>query len=64
MEELRDIVNPTVHLQFGAYKDPLNLDYSLIDLDALYHDTGFECQADFQTSIMENVEWIKANCMD
>lgn len=59
MQELGSIVNPNVELQFGKYKDPLNLDYSLIDLDELYHDTGFECVEDFHDGILEYKNWLE-----
>ena len=59
MEEMRDAVAPSVQLCFGEYKDPLDLDYSLIDLDALYKDTGFECRRDFKEGILRTAEWMK-----
>lgn len=36
-----------------------NIDYSMIDLEALYRDTGFECKSDFEESILKMVKWIK-----
>lgn len=59
--EIRDILAPDVELRFGEYPDNLDMDYSLVDLDALYHDTGFECKADFRESILKTAEWIKEN---
>ena len=46
--EMRDAINPDAELRFGEYEDSLNMDYSNTDLDALYNDTGFECEADFE----------------
>ena len=57
--EIRDILAPGVSLKFGEYPDTLDMDYSLIDLDALYKDTGFECKADFRESILKTAEWVK-----
>ena len=57
--ELGKIVNPNIELKFGEYKDTDNKDYGLIDLDALYNDTGFECKADFEESIKRTAEWLK-----
>ena len=31
----------------------------MIDLEALYRDTGFECKSDFEESILKMVKWIK-----
>lgn len=61
IEEIRDIVAPDVDLKFGEYKDPLNMDYSCVDLDQLYEDTGFEAKSDFKNTIEKTFEWIKAN---
>lgn len=63
MLEIRDIINPNVDLKFGEYKDPLNLDYSYVDLDMLYNDTGFECSKDFRGQILETCNWIKDNLL-
>lgn len=59
MIDIRDIIAPNVKLKFGEYIDVQNIDYSLIDLDALYNDTGFECKADFKESILRTAEWVK-----
>lgn len=58
--QIRDVINPSVNLNFGAYSDTVNMDYSLIDLDALYNDTGFECKADFKESILKTAQWLKS----
>lgn len=58
--DIRDAINPTVTLNFGAYQDAPALDYGLIDLDALYRDTGFECKADFRESILKTAQWLKS----
>ena len=61
--DIRDVIDPQAELAFGAYHDTTNRDYSLIDLDALYNDTGFECKADFKESILKTAEWVKTlNC--
>lgn len=62
MEKIGAILNPACPLLFGEYPDaPSGVDYANIDLDALYRDTGFECQADFEESIMKTAEWVKNN---
>lgn len=59
--EVGNILDATITLNFGAYKDsPSGMDYSLIDLDLLYQDTGFECRADFRESILKTAEWVKS----
>lgn len=57
--DIRDVINPNYKLFFGGYKDTLEMDYSLIDTNELYVDTGFECKADFENSINKTATWIK-----
>ena len=61
MIEMRDVIAPEVELKFGEYIDNQKIDYSMIDLDLLYRDTGFECHADFAEKIKESAEWLKKN---
>lgn len=61
MTEVRDVINPDIELKFGEYKDVQNIDYSMIDLEALYRDTGFECKSDFKESILKTAKWVKEN---
>lgn len=61
IEEIRDIVAPNVELKFGEYKDPLDLDYSMVDLDLLYKDTGYECKTTLKEILPGLTEWIKNN---
>lgn len=60
MIKIRDVISPGTELKFGEYKDVQNIDYSLIDLDALYRDTGFVCNADFESSIRLTAGWVKS----
>lgn len=60
--DIGQIVAPGVPLLFGAYPDDnSSRNYSKIDLDALYRDTGFECTADFRESILKTAAWVKEN---
>lgn len=61
IEEIRDIVAPDVDLKFGEYKDPLDLDYSMVDLDLLYNDTGYECTTEMKDILPKLAIWIKNN---
>ena len=54
----RDIVAPGVELTFGTLEDTTVTDWSLIDREALYRDTGFECTADFDESIQKTARWL------
>lgn len=61
IEEIRDIVAPDVGLKFGEYKDPLDLDYSMVDLDLLYNDTGYECRSELKDILPGLTDWITKN---
>ena len=61
MMEVRDIIAPQVELKFGEYKDKQLIDYSRVDLDALYRDTGFECRYDIQDKIADTATWVNNN---
>lgn len=58
---IRDVLSPETELGFGEYPDAPALDYGLMDLNALYEDTGFECSTDFRESILKTAKWVKEN---
>lgn len=57
--EVRDILCKGLELKFGEIKDSFQIDYSLVDLNAVYEDTGYECQTEFSTAILETAKWVK-----
>lgn len=59
MLDVRDTLSPGANLEFGYYPDDGYIDYSEIDLDSLYEDTGFECKANFRDSIEKTAAWLK-----
>lgn len=61
MTEIRDVIAPDIELKFGEYKDNQQIDYSKVDLDALYRDTGWECQYDLKDKIKDTADWVKHN---
>lgn len=61
LTDIGNFINPNVTLNFGAYNDTRNFNYSKINLDELYNDTGFECKSDFKESILKTAEWLKEN---
>lgn len=54
------IINPNVKLNFGAYPDSSEIDYSKIDIKALKNDTGFFCSSDFESSILKTAQYLKS----
>lgn len=59
VNEVRDEINPSMDLVYGEIKSSFLIDYSLVDLDAVYNDTGFEAESDFKESIRKTVDWLK-----
>lgn len=59
IKNIKSILHSTSKLNFGTFQETKGIDYSHIDLDALYNDTGFECKCDFKESIEKTVDWLK-----
>lgn len=59
VSKTRDIIAPDIVLKFGTLTDATVTDYSLIDREALFLDTGFECQTDFTESIIKTAAWLR-----
>ena len=55
---LKKALNSESELCFGVYQEKLGYDYSKLDLDKLYRDTGFECRYDFNESINNTKDWL------
>lgn len=56
--DLFQCINPNVELEFGEYQDDSYIDYSKMNLEELYMDTGFECGNDYKESIIKTAEWL------
>jgi nucleoside-diphosphate-sugar epimerase len=56
--DVRDEINPKIKLVFGEIQSSFYIDYSLVDLEALYQDTGCVATADFKESIRITAEWL------
>ena len=61
MINIRDCIAPNIELNFGEYKDNQQIDYSKVDLNLLFSDTGFECKADFEKTLKRTAEWVRNN---
>lgn len=57
--DVRDELNPDISLKFGEIQSSFKIDYSLVDLDALFRDTGCVAESDFKASIRVTADWIK-----
>lgn len=56
--EVRDILNPGFQITFGEIKSNFYIDYSLIDINSVYEDTGYECKSDFRDCIINTADWL------
>lgn len=61
MIDIRDSIAPDVELKFGEYIDNQQIDYDMVDLDALYRDTGWECHYELKEKIANTAKWVKYN---
>ena len=61
MTEIRDAVAPGGELKFGEYQDHQQIDYGQVDLEALYRDTGWECQYELKDRIADTARWVQEN---
>lgn len=59
IENIRDVINPNAELLFGAYPESNGVDFSKINTNELYEDTGFEPQVDFDESIRRTIKWVE-----
>lgn len=57
--DVRDLLNNGLELSFGEIESSFEIDYSLVDLDAVYNDTGYECKTDFAAAVLKTAEWVK-----
>ena len=59
LSDVRDILNPQMEIVFGEIKAPFLIDYSLVDINSVYEDTGYQCSSDFRECILKTAEWVK-----
>ena len=59
VEDVRDEINPEVSLKFGEIQSSFAIDYSLVDLNAVYEDCDFEICDNFKENIRKTAEWLK-----
>lgn len=57
--EVRDVLNPGLQIKFGELEENYILDYSLVNINAVYEDTGYRCNSNFADSVLKTAEWIK-----
>ena len=58
IEQMRDVICPGLDLAFGEYPDTTDINYGMVNLNALHDDTGFSCKADFSESILRTAAWL------
>lgn len=57
--DVRDYLNPSLKLEFGGRQDDLDVEYSLINTNALYEDTGIRVESDFQECVKKTATWVE-----
>ena len=59
LTEVRDILSPSTKLRFGEVPGKFFIDYSLVDINAVYEDTDYSCNSDFAECIWKTAEHVK-----
>lgn len=59
--EIRDVLAPDMELTFGDYPDTTPIDYSLININALYEDTGYEPAVPLSEGVKRTAAWLSKN---
>jgi nucleoside-diphosphate-sugar epimerase len=54
------IINPDIPLKFGVYPGDVEIDFSTIDFQKTYNDTGFSARADLKATILSTANWIRS----
>ncbi len=58
--EMKEILHSGSRLKFGTYPEDTFVDYTNLNADELYRDTGFRCACGFRESILKTAEWVKS----
>lgn len=56
--EVRDILAPDVEIRLGTYKEDFHVDYTSVDVNKLYRDTGYRAKWDFKEAVKATAEWV------
>lgn len=64
IEKIRDMIDENIPLEFGTIQDKANIDYEIIDIDALYKDTGYVPISDFSSSMEKTIRWVERLNLD
>lgn len=59
VEKVRDIIAPNVEIRLGTYKENYHVDYSSVDVNKLYRDTGYRAKIDFDNAILKTAKWVE-----
>lgn len=58
-DNIRDIVNPKGILNYGKYESTNAINFDLIDREALFVDTNYVEQNNFEENIINTAKWVK-----
>ena len=62
--EVKNIINPNAHIEFGNVPGDLFVDYSLVDINSIYADCDYVDNFNFLKEIEETVDWLKKERMN
>ena len=59
VSDVRDILNPSVEIRLGTYREDFHVDYSCVDVHKLYRETGYLAKTNFRDAVLRTAEWVK-----
>lgn len=59
VSEVRDILNPGVEIRLGTYREDFHVDYSCVDVNKLYRETGYRAKTNFKEAVLKTSDWVK-----
>ena len=62
--DVKNIINPNAHIEFGNVPGDLFVDYSLVDINSIYADCDYVDNFNFLKEIEETVDWLKKERMN
>ena len=59
VKDVRNTIAPDVPLRFGDFANSFFIDYSYVDMNSVYDDTGYIAKTDFKESIIKTAEFVR-----
>ena len=58
VSRVRDIICPEAEIRLGTYHEDFHVDYTSVDVNKLYRDTGYQPKWNFDDAVKKTAEWV------